>query len=126
MWPFTRSFGARGVAGPARSEPAAHVETIDVREAFARSRRGARLIDVRSAREFANAGRPKGARSVPPQLIKKDVTGLGRDDDILVICLSGHRSPRQARRLAGMGFTRVTNVHGGLMAWKKAGLPVKK
>ena len=43
-----------------------------------------------------------------------------------MICLSGHRSPRQAKRLAGMGFTNVTNVHGGLMAWKKAGLPVKK
>jgi len=25
-----------------------------------------------------------------------------------------------------MGFTNVTNVHGGLMAWKKAGLPVNK
>ena len=25
-----------------------------------------------------------------------------------------------------MGFTKVTNVHGGLMAWKKAGLPVKQ
>jgi rhodanese-related sulfurtransferase len=25
-----------------------------------------------------------------------------------------------------MGFTSVSNVHGGLMAWKKAGLPVKK
>ena len=43
-----------------------------------------------------------------------------------MICLSGHRSPRQAKRLAGMGYTNVTNVHGGLMAWKKAGLPVKK
>jgi rhodanese-related sulfurtransferase len=63
---------------------------------------------------------------VPPDLIKRDSTGLGRDDELLVICLSGHRSPRQAKRLAGMGFTKVTNVHGGLMAWKKSGLPVKK
>jgi rhodanese-related sulfurtransferase len=43
-----------------------------------------------------------------------------------VICLSGHRSPRQAKHLAGMGFNNVTNVRGGLMAWKKAGLPLKK
>lgn len=126
MWPFTRIVRERGAAGFSQSEPVTRVETIDVREAFARSRRGAKLVDVRSAREFENAGRPRGARSVPPQLIKKDATGLGRDDDILVICLSGHRSPRQAKRLAGMGFTRVTNVHGGLMAWKKAGLPIRK
>jgi rhodanese-related sulfurtransferase len=120
MWPFSKGPKAAGVATPVE------VPTIDVRQAFARSKRGARLIDVRSSREFAHSGHPKGAVSVPPQLIKKDQTGLGRDDDILVICLSGHRSSRQAKALAGMGFTNVTNVHGGLMAWKKAGLPVKR
>lgn len=117
MWPF----GTRR-----RSAAAVQVPTIEVKEAFARSKRGAKLIDVRSTREYAHSGHPKGARSVPPQLIKKDQTGLDRDDDILVICLSGHRSPRQARHLAEMGFSRVTNVHGGLMAWKKARLPVKR
>ena len=119
MWPFSRK-GAGGAAGPAS------VPTIDVKEAFTRSRHGAKLIDVRSAREYAHSGHPKGARSVPPDLIKRDDTGLGREDELLVICLSGHRSPRQAKRLAGMGYTNVTNVHRGLMAWKKAGLPVKK
>ena len=119
MWPF----GSRRRAG---DDAAVEVPTIEVKEAFARSKRGAKLIDVRSAREYAHSGHPKGARSVPPQLIKKDQTGLARDDDILVIRLSGHRSPRQAKALAGMGFTKVTNVHGGLMAWKKAGLPVKR
>jgi rhodanese-related sulfurtransferase len=118
MWPFGRK--------PEGSGAAVEVPTVDVKQAFARSKRGARLVDVRSSREFAHSGHPKGAVSVPPQLIKKDQTGLGRGDDILVICLSGHRSPRQAKRLAEMGFTRVTNVHGGLMAWKRAGLPVKR
>ena len=119
MWPFSRK-GAGGAACPAS------VPTIDVNEAFTRSKRGAKLIDVRSAREYAHSGHPKGARSVPPDLIKKDDTGLARDDELLVICQSGHRSPRQAKRLAGMGFTKVTNVHGGLVAWKNAGLPVKQ
>jgi rhodanese-related sulfurtransferase len=119
MWPFSRSARAPGAGA------VVDVPTIDVNTAFARSKRGAKLIDVRSSREFGT-GHPRGARSVPPQLIKKDETGLGRDDDILVICLSGHRSPRQAKRLVGMGFVRVTNVQGGLMAWMKAGLPVKK
>jgi len=117
MWPFSRRS-----AGTAAT---VDVPTIDVKQAFARSKRGARLVDVRSGGEF-KAGHPKGALSVPPGLIKKDQTGLGRDDEILVICLSGHRSPRQARRLAEMGYTRVSNVQGGLHAWKKAGLPVKR
>ena len=117
MWPFGRKSSA---------VVAVEVPTVDVKQAFARSKRGAKLVDVRSAQEFAHSGHPAGARSVPPQLIKKDETGLGRDDELLVVCLSGHRSPRQAHKLAGMGFTNVTNVHGGLMAWKKAGLPVTK
>jgi rhodanese-related sulfurtransferase len=106
-------------AGPAS------VPTIDVDEAFTRSRRGAKLIDVRSAREYAHDGHPKGARSVPPDLIRNDRIGLGRAEELLVICLSGQRSAREARRLAGMGYTNVSNVNGGLRAWKKAGLPVK-
>jgi len=117
VWPFRR--GAGGAAAPAP------VATIDVKEAFSRQTRGAKLIDVRSAAEFRGS-HPKGARSVPPAAIKGDQTGLKRDDELLVICLSGHRSPGQAKHLAGMGFTSVTNVHGGLMAWKKAGLPLKK
>lgn len=118
MWPFGKK--PEGASAPVS------IQTIDVKQAFARSKRGAKLVDVRSAREFAHSSHPKGAISVPPRLISKDQTGLERDDDILVICLSGHRSPRQARRLAEIGFTRVTNVHGGLVAWKQAGLPVRK
>jgi rhodanese-related sulfurtransferase len=118
MWPFSKRSGGTATV--------VDVPTIDVKQAFARSKRGAKLVDVRSAREFAHSGRPKGAVNVPPGLIKKDQTGLGRDDDILVICLSGHRSPRQAKKLAELGYSKVTNVQGGLHAWKKAGLPVRR
>jgi rhodanese-related sulfurtransferase len=114
MWPFSRASG-----------PAVAVADVDVREAFDRAKRGAKLVDVRSPAEFRGS-HPKGALNVPPALIKQDATGLRRDDELLVICLSGHRSPRAAHKLAGMGFTNVSNVHGGLTAWKKASLPLKK
>jgi rhodanese-related sulfurtransferase len=114
MWPFRR----------ARQASAATPPTIDVREAWSRARRGARLVDVRSAREFAQS-HPKGARSLPPARIKAGEVGLAPADEILVICLSGHRSPRQARKLADLGYANVSNVGGGLLAWKRAGLPVK-
>jgi rhodanese-related sulfurtransferase len=117
MWPFRRG-GAGGAAGPAPV-------SIDVAEAFARSRRGAKLIDVRSAAEFRTL-HPKGARNVPPELIARDATGLSRDAELLVICLSGHRSQHQARKLVELGYTNVADVHGGLNSWKKAGLPVAR
>lgn len=82
-------------------------------------------MDVRSPAEFRGA-HPKGARNVPPEKIRHDATGLQRDAELLVICLSGHRSARAARQLAGMGFSDVSNVRGGLAAWQNAGLPVKR
>jgi rhodanese-related sulfurtransferase len=111
VWPFRH--------GSASASPPA----IDVAEAWARARKGAQLIDVRSAREFA-AGHPKGARHLPPESITTGDIGLAPDDEILVVCLSGHRSAAQAKRLAGMGFTNVANVKGGLLAWQRAGLPI--
>ena len=114
MWPFRREARATSPS------PA----TIDVREAWNRARKGARLVDVRSEREFG-AVHPKGARNLPPARIKAGDVGLALEDEVLVICLSGHRSPRQARRLAAMGYANVANVSGGMLAWRRAGLPVK-
>jgi rhodanese-related sulfurtransferase len=108
--------------GAAHDSP--HPTTIDVREAFARSKAGALLVDVRSEQEFA-AVHPKGARNVPPAFIAAGTSGLAQGDEILVICLSGHRSQAQARRLASMGYINVANVAGGLRAWQQAGLPVQ-
>jgi rhodanese-related sulfurtransferase len=115
MWPFGRGDHTGGSSGPA---------TIDVREAFVRAGKGARLIDVRSEREFA-AGHPKGARNLPPALLRSSQSGLGLNDEILLICASGHRSMREAGHLAKAGYTNVANVGGGMIAWQRAGLPTK-
>jgi rhodanese-related sulfurtransferase len=115
MWPFGRGDRAGETTAPM---------TIDVREAFARAGRGARLIDVRSEREFA-AGHPKGARNLPPALLRSGESGLAKDDEIMLICASGHRSMREASHLAKAGYSNVANVGGGMAAWQRAGLPVK-
>ena len=113
MWPFKTDTSPASVA------------TIDATDAFERARKGAKLIDVRSDREW-QAGRAKGSRHVTPDKIAADATGLRRDDEVLVICASGARSARAARQLARTGFTNVSNVAGGLHAWQRAGLPVKR
>jgi rhodanese-related sulfurtransferase len=114
VWPF---------GGDAKT-PSAVVAHIGPRLAWERSRRGAKLVDVRSKYEF-ETGHAKGARHVPPSRIRADDTGLSRDDQIIVICSSGHRSEHQAHRLARCGFTNVATVDGGLKAWQEAALPVK-
>jgi rhodanese-related sulfurtransferase len=112
MWPF----------GSSDSRPAVVVAHLDPRLAWQLSKRGAKLVDVRSKYEF-ESGRAKGARHVPPSRIRADKTGLSRDEQIVVICSSGHRSEHQAQRLAKLGFTDVATVEGGLKAWREAALP---
>lgn len=115
VWPFGRSDSTGAPRGPV---------SIDVREAYARAGKGARLIDVRTEGEF-DAGHPKGARNIPPSRLASAVSDLSADDEILLICASGHRSMREARHLTKLGYTNVANVAGGLLAWQRAGLPVK-
>ena len=119
MWPFSR-----GDAGAATDAHVA-VASVSAREAVARMKHGAKLIDVRSTREY-RALHPADSISVPPEVIKQDQVGLERDTEILVICMSGKRSLRQARKLTELGYTNVTNLAGGLDYWTKFGLPVKR
>jgi rhodanese-related sulfurtransferase len=81
------------------------------------------LVDVREDFEFA-AESILGARSLPLSKLRKGFVELESAESLLVICRSGHRSPIAARMLARQGFT-VTNVEGGLNAWRRAGLPVE-
>jgi rhodanese-related sulfurtransferase len=45
---------------------------------------------------------------------------------IACICRSGGRSRAACEELAGLGFTQLQNVKGGMMAWERAKLPVAK
>ena len=47
-----------------------------------------------------------------------------RDDELVIVCRSGARSARAAEALAAMGFRRVMNLTGGMLAYTAAGLPV--
>jgi rhodanese-related sulfurtransferase len=46
---------------------------------------------------------------------------LPRDRDIVVVCLSGHRSKEGMTILRQVGFSRAMCMTGGLTAWKAAG-----
>jgi rhodanese-related sulfurtransferase len=51
---------------------------------------------------------------------------LPHDEPLAIMCLTAHRSPIVAQALVKAGFSNVSNISGGLMAWEKAGLPVQK
>lgn len=74
------------------------------------------LIDVREPHEHA-AARIPGARLIPLGELPTRCDTLPADRMIFVHCKSGMRSARAARLLRERGFTRVTNVAGGIDAW---------
>lgn len=83
------------------------------------------LVDVRTHPEFA-AGRIAGARLLPLDELESRVRDWDRNLPMICIGRSGRRSAQAAARLARLGFARVHQLEGGLLAWEKAGLPLEK
>jgi len=42
------------------------------------------------------------------------------------VCRAGVRSATAAAILTGLGFERVSNLEGGMLDWREAGLPVER
>jgi rhodanese-related sulfurtransferase len=95
---------------------------IHVRDVLAR---GARVVDVREPDEFV-AGHIAGAELVPLGGIERAAKTWNREQEIVVVCRSGGRSGRAAKILTDLGFTRILNMAGGMLAWNDAGLPITK
>jgi len=83
------------------------------------------LIDVRTSGEYAGGGL-QGAQNIDFRSNDFDVLieSLDKNQPVFVYCLSGGRSASAARKMTGMGFTEVIDLKGGIMSWKRAGLPV--
>ena len=86
---------------------------------------GYTVVDVREAHELTGElGRIAQARHVPLATVEAAAAAWPQADRLLMVCRSGARSGRAAAALLGMGFTDVTNLTGGMLAWDAAGLPV--
>ena len=73
---------------------------------------GAKIIDVRSAAEFADGSYP-GAVNIALNLLPAKMDSLGpKDQSIVLYCASGARSAQAARLLKQAGFTDVVNAGG--------------
>jgi rhodanese-related sulfurtransferase len=91
---------------------------------FMRADHRGRVIDVREPAEFhGELGHIARAELVPLSLLVGRSAGWGRDEEIIVVCRSGKRSSQAARQLASLGFQKVYNLTGGMLAYVAAGLP---
>lgn len=76
------------------------------------------LLDVRMPDEYTEGHAP-GALLRPLPELAKWAAGLDKSAPYVVICRSGSRSMKAATQLVGLGFTNITNVQGGMLAWEQ-------
>lgn len=83
------------------------------------------VLDVREPAEFAT-GVIQGALLIPLGQVEKRLAELEpfKDRLLLVVCGSGGRSAEAIKRLSKYGFSQLTNIKGGMTAWRKAKLPM--
>ena len=73
------------------------------------------ILDVREPHEYQIAN--LGGKLIPLNDLPVRLAEVDRDREIVVQCRSGARSQRAAEYLQQAGFTRVSNLTGGILAW---------
>ena len=104
------------------------IPTIDVAEADRRLREdpaGPILLDVREPNEFVEVRAP-GAVLLPTSVFMARIDELPPDRPLLIVCHVGGRSAAVVSYLIRAGRSDVVNVAGGMDAWARAGLPLRR
>jgi len=82
------------------------------------------VLDVRQPDEF-RTGHINGAKLIPLNELSRRMGELPKGREIICICATGNRSGTASRMLAKEGFA-VFNAQGGMLAWRRAKLPMQK
>lgn len=98
---------------------------ISPAQAYAKYQQGAFFLDVRSQDEW-NQFHIAGSTLIPLDQLQNRLSELPNNKDIVVVCLSGHRSKSGVTILQQAGFAHVSCLSGGLQAWMDANYPIER
>ncbi len=110
---FSRLFGA----------PVPTLNALEVNEKLKQGQRPL-ILDVRQPEEF-RGGHIAGAKQIPLGELGGRLKELPAGREIICVCHTGSRSVPAARKLLEAGY-QVFNLQGGMLAWERSRLPVKK
>jgi rhodanese-related sulfurtransferase len=109
----------------ARPNPAGHRDVSVAQVTLPPS--GVRLVDVREPHEYVGElGHVPGAELVPMGAVLAQAVAWDKGQELLLICRSGGRSGQVAQALTRLGFGKVMNLEGGMLAWNAAGRGVER
>jgi len=100
------------------------IREISPAEASQQQQKGALLVDVREAEEFAKEHAPGAvhlSRGTIELKIEQHAPHMATP--VMCYCGGGGRSALVADNLQKMGYTNVASVAGGFKAWKDQRLP---
>jgi rhodanese-related sulfurtransferase len=112
----------------------ARLVRLEPKAALAAQRSGAVLVDIRPAAQRARTGIIPGALIVERNVLewRFDPASDARlpvadryDLPIVVYCEEGYTSSLAAAALQDLGLHRATDLVGGIVAWRRAGLPTQ-
>lgn len=81
------------------------------------------LLDLRPQEEFAE-GHITRAENVDPDDLDSAVSGLSKQELVIVVCADGERSGEIAARLDDEGFN-TASIQGGMTSWTSDKLPIQ-
>jgi len=105
---------------------------LDPEQAHLAHREGALLVDIRPAGQRAAHGTVPGALHVErnvlewrfdPRCPARLPEAVGYDVPVVILCQEDYTSSLAAAALQDLGLHRATDVVGGFVAWRLAGLP---
>jgi rhodanese-related sulfurtransferase len=106
-----------------RFSPVKEVGNLNVTHLI--NHKNAVLLDIREDKEF-EGGKLPDAVHIPLSQLDARAAELasmtGRQ--VVVYCSRGQRSRGASAALVKLGFAEIYSLHGGIKAWKDAGLPV--
>jgi len=123
---------ARRTIDQVLAEARARLDRLTPQQALRAVAAGAVLVDIRPAAQRAAEGEIPGALIVERNVLEwrfdpasaARLAQAGYDLQVIVFCSEGYTSSLAAVALQDLGVRRATDLEGGFLAWRAAGLPV--
>jgi len=126
LWISMVSCGQKQKEGTADQDSSSKISLITPAE-LNKVNKDILLIDVRTPEEYAS-GHLENSVNIDYKAdnFKELIGELDPDQEVYVYCKVGGRSGRSAKMLNSMGFKKVYDLKGGILAWEKEGLKTVK
>ncbi|PYE45433.1 rhodanese-like domain-containing protein [Paenibacillus barcinonensis] len=93
-----------------------HLKANEFRQAI-KSNNPGMVVDVREPAEY-NRGFIPGAVNIPLSQLQQRLSEIPQNKQVFLYCQSGMRSKSAAKILSKHGYDQISNLKGGVSAWR--------